>query len=97
MAEGISITDVEIKQLTSAGLENIIIVTNDPESYRHCGAQIVPDLRSGITANEISRLQVAFTNNSALVAVAVASDFLCEPLCTAVHNGCEETGTEGIQ
>ncbi len=97
VAQGMSTIDVEIKQLTSAGLENIIIMTNDPESYHHCGAQIVPDLRPGITTNEISRLQTALTNNSALVAVAVTSDFLCEPLCTTVHNGGGETGTEGIQ
>jgi len=48
VAPGTSIIDVEIRQLTSCGLEEVIIVTNDSESYRHCEAQIVPDLRSGI-------------------------------------------------
>lgn len=116
VAPGISIIDHEITQLTSAGLDEIIIVANDPEPYRHCGLQIIPDLQPGIgplggieaalahygscydatlvlpcdlpgiTTEEISRLQAAFINNSALVAVAVTDGFFWQPLCTIVHN-----------
>jgi len=127
VAPGMSIIDVEIRQLISSGLENVIIVTNDPESYRHCGAQIIPDLRPGIgplsgieaalayygqshdatlflpcdlpgiTSKEVSCLQAAFTNNSARVAVAVTSEFFCEPLCTVVHNSLLETVSQAIE
>ena len=127
VSPGMSIIDVEIRQLTSSGLEKVIIVTNDSESYRHCEAQIVPDLRSGIgplagieaalayygqshdatlflpcdlpgiTTNEISRLQAAFISNSGLVAVAVTSDFLWEPLCTVVHNDLLKPVSQAIE
>ena len=127
VAPGVSIIGVEIRQLASCGLDKVIIVTNDSESYRHCEVQIVPDLRSGIgplagieaalayygqshdatlflpcdlpgiTANEISHLQAAFASNSALVAVAVTSDFLWEPLCTIVHNDLLKTVSRAIE
>jgi len=49
-----------------------------------------------ITTTEISQLQAAFTNNSALVAVATTSDFFCEPLCAVVHNNLLKTVSQAI-
>ena len=57
----------------------------------HDATSFLPCDLPGITTNEISCLQAAFTDNSALVAVAVTSDFLCEPLCTIVHNDLRKT------
>ena len=48
VAPGVSMMDREIRELTSAGLGEVIIVTNEPEAYRHCGAQMIPDLRPGL-------------------------------------------------
>lgn len=48
VAPGLSIMDREIRELTSAGLAEVIIVTNEPEAYRHCGPQMIPDLRPGL-------------------------------------------------
>ncbi len=45
---GLSIIDREIRELTSAGIRELTIVTNDPEPYRHCGLQTIPDLSPGI-------------------------------------------------
>ena len=62
----------------------------------HDATLFLPCDLPGITTNEISCLQAAFTNNSALVAVAVTSEFFCEPLCTVVHNALLETVSQAI-
>jgi len=63
----------------------------------HDATLFLPCDLPGITANEISCLQAAFTNNSALVAVAVTSEFFCEPLCTVVHNDLLKTVSQAIE
>jgi len=50
-----------------------------------------------ITSTEILELQAAFGSSPALVAVAVTSDFLWEPLCTVVHNNLLKTVSQAIE
>jgi molybdopterin-guanine dinucleotide biosynthesis protein A len=47
IAPGLSILHHEIDQLRDAGLEDIILVANQPEPYLHLGLPVVPDLRPG--------------------------------------------------
>jgi len=47
-AAGVSIIEKLIGEMTSAGINEIVILANDPEPYRFCRREIVPDLTSGI-------------------------------------------------
>lgn len=57
---------------------------------------ILPCDLPGITAAELSYLQGAFVNSSAMVAVAVTGGFFWEPLCTVVHNALLPTVRQAI-
>jgi len=45
---GVRIIDRLIAEMKSSGVAEIIIIANDPQPYRSCGREIVPDLRTGI-------------------------------------------------
>ncbi|MDH7499846.1 MAG: molybdenum cofactor guanylyltransferase [candidate division NC10 bacterium] len=48
VAPGIPILRKQVAELASSGIEEVIILTNDPRPYRGFGRNIVPDLRAGI-------------------------------------------------
>jgi len=48
VAPGISILKKQVAELASSGIEEVIILANDPGPYRGFGPNIVPDLRAGV-------------------------------------------------
>jgi len=38
----------QLSEMASAGLDEVIIVANDPQPYRRFGVEIIPDLRPGL-------------------------------------------------
>lgn len=47
VAPGICIMDKQVAELVSSGVEEVIILANDPLPYKPFGPKIVPDLRAG--------------------------------------------------
>jgi molybdopterin-guanine dinucleotide biosynthesis protein A len=47
-APGICIIEKQVAELASSGLEQVVILANDPLPYRGFGPSIVPDLRAGM-------------------------------------------------
>jgi molybdopterin-guanine dinucleotide biosynthesis protein A len=47
-AAGIPIIEKLIGEMTAAGITEIIILANDPQPYRSCRCETVPDVRAGI-------------------------------------------------
>ncbi|MHC4636492.1 MAG: molybdenum cofactor guanylyltransferase [Planctomycetota bacterium] len=45
---GVSIIERLIRELGCAGIDNLVIVANDPEPYQDCGVEIISDIRAGI-------------------------------------------------
>ena len=43
-----SVIENEIRELSAAGINNILIVTNDPEPYRTLKREVIMDLRPGL-------------------------------------------------
>jgi len=44
---GITIIQNELKEMASSGIDEAILVSNDPESFSETGLEIVPDIRPG--------------------------------------------------
>jgi len=48
VADGVTIVERLISELERAGIADIIISANEPESYQQCGREIVADIHTGI-------------------------------------------------
>jgi molybdopterin-guanine dinucleotide biosynthesis protein A len=48
VGKGVSIVERLIKELTKAGINNIVIAANDSKPYQKCGVKVIADIRTGI-------------------------------------------------
>ncbi len=48
LADGRTVIERELAEIRAAGVENVVIVANEPELYGTPGAAVIPDLRRGM-------------------------------------------------